>query len=186
MKNNFKRKMETPKANAVYIWWSEAPYNLENSVLAEATGKVLSMYYLKTIREEASAAYTCGAEGEADRILDRQYVMVTAYCPMNPEKAETALSLLDKGMADAAQSIDAEMVSKVKEHLLKEADEDAKKNGHWASVINKYIKYGIDLQTDYKKTVEALTPEKISAFIKNVVLKDKNHMEITMMPEEQK
>ena len=70
--------------------------------------------------------------------------------------------------------------------LLKEADEDAKKNGHWASVINKYIKYGIDLQTDYKKTVEALTPEKISAFIKNVVLKDKNHMEITMMPEEQK
>ena len=186
VKNNFKRKMETPKANAVYIWWSEAPYNLENSVLAEATGKVLSMYYLKTIREEASAAYTCGAEGEADRILDRQYVMVTAYCPMNPEKAETALSLLDKGMADAAQSIDAEMVSKVKEHLLKEADEDAKKNGHWASVINKYIKYGIDLQTDYKKTVEALTPEKISAFIKNVVLKDKNHMEITMMPEEQK
>ena len=112
--------------------------------------------------------------------------MVTAYCPMNPEKAETALSLLDKGMADAAQNIDAEMVSKVKEHLLKEADEDAKKNGHWTSVINKYIKYGIDLQTDYKKTVEALTPEKISAFIKNVVLKDKNHMEITMMPEEQK
>jgi zinc protease len=70
--------------------------------------------------------------------------------------------------------------------MLKQANEDAKKNGHWTNILSEYAKYGIDFQTDYKKTVEALTAEKISAFIKNVILKDNNHMEVIMMPEETK
>ncbi len=186
IKNSFKRKMETPKAIAIFTWWSEAPYNLENSVLASAAGQVLEMYYLKTIREEASAAYTCGASGKTERVLDRQFVSMLASCPMNPEKAETALKLMDQGIAEASQKVDPEIVSKVKEYMLKQANEDAKKNGHWTNILSQYVKYGIDFQTDYKKTVEALTAEKISAFIKNVILKDNNHMEVIMMPEETK
>ena len=184
VKNNFKRKMETPKANSVFVWWSDAPYSLESEILADAAGQVLSMYYLKTIREDASAAYSCGAQGQASISPFFQRVMLIAYCPMNPEKAETALSLLNQGMAESAEKVDPEMVNKVKEYMLKQADEDAKNNGHWTNILTTYLKYGVDIQTDYKKTVEALTPEKISAFIKNVVLKDKNHIEVVMMPEE--
>lgn len=124
------------------------------------------MYYLKTIREEASAAYTCGASGKTERVLDRQFVTMLASCPMNPEKAETALKLMDQGIAEASQKIDPEIVSKVKEYMLKQANEDAKKNGHWTNILSQYVKYGIDFQTDYKKTVEALTAEKISALHK--------------------
>lgn len=184
VQNNFKRKMETPKAIAREIWYSNAPYTLENSVKADAAGQALEMYYLKTIREEASAAYSVGAAGSASRTLDRQQIFMQAYCPMDPAKAGTAVELLHKGMADAAKQTDPEILQKVKEYMLKQADEDAKKNGHWLGVISEYLKYGIDMHTDYKKTVQALTPESVSSFVKDVLLKDGNHIEVIMLPEE--
>lgn len=184
VKNSFKRKMETPKAMAREVWYSNAPYTLENNVKADAAGQTLSMYYLKTIREDASAAYSVGAQGYASRVLDRQQVYMMAYCPMDPSKAELAVDLLHKGIADAAQKTDPEILQKVKEYMLKQAAEDEKKNDYWLGIISDYLTYGIDLHTDYKKTVQALTPESVSAFVKNVLLKDGNHIEVIMLPEE--
>ena len=181
--NHFTRVMETPKAMAANSWYSDAPYTLENAILADAVGQILSMYYLRTIREDAGVAYTVGASGSAYRVLDRQQVILQAYCPMDPEKAELAISLLHKGIADAAEQIDVEDLQKVKEYMLKQADEDARKNDHWLNVIKEYLQYGIDLQTDYKSTVSDLTPERVSSFIKDTLLKDGNRIEIIMLPE---
>ena len=181
--NSFTRRMETPKALAFDLWHCDTPYTLENKILADAVGQVLSMYYLRTIREDAGAAYTVMAQGQAVRVLDNQKAQLQVYCPMDPEKAELAISLLHKGMADAAESIDAQDLQKVKEYMLKQADEDARKNGWWLNVIKEYLQYGIDLQTDYKTVVSSLTPERVSAFIKDTLLKDGNRVEIIMMPE---
>ena len=79
--------------------------------------------------------------------------------------------------------MDADNLKKVKELELKQADENVKTNGYWMGKITTYLRYGIDTHTDYKKTVEALTPQSISAYVKNVLLKDGNHIEVTMMPE---
>ena len=38
--------------------------------------------------------------------------------------------------------------------------------------------------SDYKATVNALTPEKVSAFVNDVILKAGNNVEVIMMPEE--
>lgn len=67
--------------------------------------------------------------------------------------------------------------------MLKQADDDAKKNGHWLSIIEDYDEYGLDFYTDYKKVVSTLTPEKVAAFIKNVVIKSGNKLEVMMSPE---
>lgn len=181
--NSFKRPMETPKANVRDIWYSDAPYTLENSVLADAAAQVLSMYCLKVIREDAGAAYSVGASGYASRVLDRQQVFMQTYCPTDPDKAQTAIELLQKGVAAAAETTDADMLRKVKEYMLKQADDDAKKNNYWLSVIEDYLLYGIDMHNAYKDTVQSLTPESVSAFVKNVLLKDGNHIQVVMMPE---
>ena len=183
VKNNFTRKMETAKANAQFIWWSDAPYTLDNIIKSSVAGQVLSMYYLKTIREDASAAYSVGAQGYANRSDEHQRVFMHAVCPMNPEKSELACKLLNEGLADMTKSVDADNLKKVKELELKQADENVKTNGYWMGKITTYLRYGIDTHTDYKKTVEALTPQSISAYVKNVLLKDGNHIEVTMMPE---
>ena len=184
--NDFKRKMETAKANAYMVWFSEdIPYTTENAIKASIAGQVLSMIYLKKIREEASAAYTCGAAGQAT--IDDNYHNVTlfAYCPMKPEKADLALQIMRDEVTNITKQCDPEMLAKVKEYMLKEVEDEEKTNSYWAGVIGTWYRYGIDTHTDYKALVSKQTPQSISNFVKDV-LKAGNRIQVTMMPLEDK
>ena len=182
--SHFTRKMETPKAMAYELWHTEdAPYSLDNIVKADAAGQILDMIFLKKIREEASAAYSAGAYGFIQHVGSTPVITLLGGCPMKPEKSDTALYILRNEIKTLANHTDVSMLQKVKEFMLKKADEEAKNNSHWIDVMSDYKEYGVDLQTEYKKTVEALTPESISSFIKNIILKSGNRTEVVMLPE---
>ena len=182
--NNFAVKTESPKAMAVEVWKAPAPYTLENIVKLDAVGQILSMLYLKTIREEASAAYSCGAAGSFNLYGTQPLMLLQAYCPMNPDKQALAVELLHKGIADMAQQVDPALLTQVKEAMLNQADINAKRNGHWMNVLTTWKDYGIDIETDYKKTVEALTPESVGKFLRDMILSSGDHMELIMHPEQ--
>lgn len=183
--NIFNRKMETPKANAYMIWYSEdVPYSLAGSIKASVAGQILSMEYLKKIREDASAAYSCGAQGSASLADDGYHVYeLLAVCPMKPEKRDIAMKILAEGVPELANTCDADKLKKVKDLMLKQADDAEKSNGYWSNVMYYDHKYGIDIHTDYKKIVSSLTPADISSFVKDV-LKSGNKFTIAMFPEE--
>lgn len=180
--NKFSRKMETPKAIAFDFYHVPMAYTLDNSVLVDAAGQVLSMVYLKQIREDASAAYSVGASGGLSKIGSKSIALMQDYCPMDPNKVDQATGLLVSGLKDCTEKVDADKVQKVKEYMLKQADEDAKDNGHWLGVLNDYIENGVDFQTGYKDAVNALTPERIAAFLKSLVAAG-NHSDVIMTPE---
>ena len=102
---------------------------------------------------------------------------------MNPDKAEIAVRLLHEGIEKASQEIDANDLAQVKENMLKNADIMAKNNGYWMNTISTWKEYGLDTHTDYKKTIEALTPQSLSQFIKEQILSSGNHVEVIMTPE---
>ena len=183
--NNFKHKAETPKAMAVMHWYSKKiPYTLENIVRSQAAGQVLQMVYLKEIREEASAAYTVQAQADVSRDDFGDEASVFAVCPMKPEKADVALSIMRRAVMDmAAGKCDADMVTKVKEYMLKNLGDAQKNNGYWAGRIDAWRKWNIDLHTDCEKTIQALTPQSICAFVAEV-LKSGNEAEVVMLPAE--
>jgi zinc protease len=182
--NNFTRQMETPKAMAYVLWHTEdAAYTLDNSVKADAVGQILDMLYLKKIREEASAAYSAGAYGFVQHVGSHVVITILGGCPMKPEKSDTAIYIMHNEINNVAASVDPSMLQKVKAFMLKKADEDAKSNDHWINVIDNYRNYAVDMQTGYKKVVEALTPESISTFIKDVVLKSGNRTDVIMLPQ---
>ena len=181
--NQFKVKTESPKATAFEIWYADVPYTLENSVKIDAVGQVLSMIYLKTIREDESAAYSCGAYGRFNLSSKQPKALLQAYCPMNPDKSELAVRLLHEGIANMAKKVDADQLAKVKEYMLKQIDVDAKTNSYWVNTITTFKDYGMDSHTDYKKTVESLTVESVRDFLNNVILKSGNHTEVIMTPE---
>ena len=184
IENIFARKQETPKCNGVMVWYNEdMPYTLERDIQSSITGQILRMIYTKEIREEASAAYSVAAQGTAIISEDYHNIQFFAYCPMQPEKRDTAMYLLKKAVDDLAVSCDSEMLEKVKELMLKRADDAAKQNSHWRSVLYMWRKYGIDEHTDYKNLVQAQTPEKISAFVKEVISSG-NCITVMMTPEE--
>ena len=184
VKNDFTRKMETPKAIAVMNWYNDQmDYTLENIVRADMAGQILTMLYTEKIREEASAAYTVMTQGGIQRDDYRTTAQVIIYCPMKPEKGDIATKIMFDEVQALAKTVDAEKLAKVKEYMLKNIDDQAKTNYYWVRQLNRLRKYGIDTHTDYKKVVEAQTPETIMAFVKEL-LKAGNHAQVVMMPAE--
>ena len=182
--NNFKHKAETPKAIAVMVWHSKnIPYTLENAVKADMVGQILSMEYLKKIREDASAAYTVVAQSGVSRNDFESEAQVLAYCPMKPEKADTAVLILRDEVEAMTKTCDADKLVKVKEYMLKNHGDQLKQNNYWLGRINTWRKYGQDFHTDYEKVVNAQTIESVTAFVKEL-LKAGNRAEIIMMPAE--
>ena len=183
--NDFKHKAETPKSIAVLHWYSkQLPYTLENIIRAQVAGQVLQMVYLKEIREEASAAYTVSAQAGISRDDFGDETSIFAYCPMKPEKADTAVFIMRRAVKDMASGkCDADMLAKVKEYILKAHADQLKTNGYWSGRIGAWRKWNLDFHTDYEKTVQAVTPESVCAFVAEV-LKSGNEAEVVMLPEE--
>lgn len=183
--NTFYRKMETPKAIAYMVWLNrQVPYTLENTIRADIAGQILSMEYLKKIREDASAAYTCGSLGTLSIGNDGFHVMqLIGYCPMKPEKKEIALHIMKEEVSHLAEQCNAEMLDKVKTVMLKQFDDQTKTNGFWDDIIELHHRFGFDNYTDYKQLVAAQTPADIAQFIKTF-LAGANRVTVTMLPQE--
>jgi len=184
IENRFYRKMETPKA-AAYMFWhtTDVPYSIDNAVKINIAGQILSMEYLKKIREDAGAAYSCGAEGGATLEDDYHDVSIFASCPMKPEKKDIALKIMNEEVQNMAKECDPAKLAKVKEYMLKSFDQSVKNNGYWLGVLNMYRKYGIDVHTGYKDIVASQTGQGICDLVKQV-LKSGNHISVIMLPQE--
>ena len=182
--NDFKRKMETPKAIAVMTWMNDKmDYSLQNVIRTSMVGQILTMIYTEKIREEASAAYSVAAQSGMSRDDFRTLTQVLVYCPMKPEKGDIATKIMKEEVENLAKSVDAEKLNKVKEYMLKDIDDQAKTNNYWLRQINRLRLFGVDTHTDYKATVQAQTPESIAAFMQEF-LKPGNRAEVIMLPEE--
>ena len=182
--NKFTRKMETPKANAYMYWYNlDVPYSLENEITASAAGQVLEMIYLKKIREDAGAAYSAGAQGDASLTGDTPFTYIIGVCPMDPAKSDMALKIMDEEAKNLCNTVDADMLDKVKELMLKRIDDNAKTNSYWVEVLENYDEFGIDQYTDYKNIVNSLTPAKVAKFVKKVIFGGKNSVKVIMLPE---
>ncbi len=144
------------------------------------------MIYLKKIREDNGAAYSTGAQGVVSLAGDTPFNVLVGVCPMNPDKADLALKIMDEEAKKMATTVDAGMLNKVKELMLKRADEDAKTNNYWVSAINDMDEYGVDTVTKYKDIINALTPEKVAKFVKDVIFAGGNSVKVVMLPETEK
>ncbi len=183
VKNNFSRKMETAKAIAVMTWRNpQVAYTLDNLVCASMAGQILTIAYTEKIREEASAAYSVSARCALSRDDFRTTGTLLVYCPMKPEKADTALAIIDAEVQQMAKTVDAEKLRKVKEYMLKAVDDEAKTNGYWLRQISRWRQWGIDTDTNYKKAVEAQTPATVAAFVAKL-LQAGHRAEVVMLPE---
>lgn len=180
--NKFTKEMENPQDIAAEIWASEVPYTLKNDILADIAGRVLGMDYNRNIRERLSAAYYAGADGLASLKMDGKTMRVgfSANAMMNPDKSSEAIPCFYEGLKKAQEEPNADDIQKAKEILLKQFDVNQKKNGYWMGVISEYVTYGTDSHTTYKQVVNSIDAKAVSDFIKNVVLKDGNHVEVIM------
>ena len=182
--NSFKHKAETPKSIAVMFWYShDVPFTSENNIKASMVGQILSMEYLKKIREDASAAYTVGASAGVSTDDFENNATIYVYCPMKPEKADVALQIMRDEIQAITKGCDPDKLAKVKEYMLKNHADQLKQNNYWTTVIDMWRYKGVDFLKDYEQLVNAQTPESLADFVKEV-LKSGHRAEVVMMPAE--
>lgn len=183
--NIFTRKQETPKATAVMVWSNpDMEYSYERDIQIDMIGQILSMEYLKKIREDASAAYSVGANGGANISTDGYHnIVLQAYCPLKPEKKDVVIDIMQSEVPAMMSNIDAEKLAKVKELMLKHYDDNQNQNGYWSQVVNMWRRYGIDIQTNGRELIEKQTVESLKDFMREF-LKPNNRITVMMLPEE--
>ena len=188
VKNIFTKAMENPQSQAREMWFVKLPaYTQKTAVLADISARLLEMKYLRSIREELSAAYSTGASCVLIFDYDGKLALtINGTAQLNPDKVDAAVPCFFKGMEETIAAPDANDLQKVKEILLKQAGVDEKTNSFWMQVLSMYDLRKVDTHTNYREMVKSVTAQQISDFLKNVVLKSGNHFEVIMKAEKNK
>ena len=188
VKNIFTKAMENPQSQAREMWFVKLPaYTQKTAVLADISARLLEMKYLRSIREELSAAYSTGASCGLIFDYDGKLALtINGKAQLNPDKVDAAVPCFFKGMEETIAAPDANDLQKVKEILLKQAGVDEKTNSYWMQVLSMYDLRKVDTHTNYREMVKSVTAQQISDFLKNVVLKSGNHFEVIMKAEKNK
>ena len=185
VKNEFARAMETPQTTSLVMWHSyDAPYTMENDIKADIAGQVLDVILLKKVREDEGAAYS--PHGSAGMTIkgDKPFTQAITYVSMKPEKKDLVIKIMRESLNDVANGqIEADALQKIKEKMLKDYDTNTKSNAHWINVLNMYNSFNIDTQNGYKEAVNKVTAADVSKFVKDVLVKSGNCIEVTMNPE---
>ena len=169
---------------ACVMWHTtDVPYSVENAVRMNMIGQILSMVYIKSIREDASAAYSVSAEGGSTIEGDYHDYSVLVTCPVKPEKRDTAMAIIYREAENMTRTCDAAMLDKVKEYMLKNVASAEKTNAYWSGVINMYRRHGINMHTRYRDMIKQQTPEKLCTLMKQI-LQSGNRITVEMLPQE--
>lgn len=183
IENRFKQEMQDGQTMIAEMWrTNNIDYTMQNRTLLQVVEDILSNIYLKTIREEYSASYTVQATADVDTDGPGCVFTVGGVCPCDPDKAELAERLLKEGMQQMAQNIDPDILAKVKEALLKRADTNLRENAYWMNMMYRWNKFGVDCHNGYKEFVQSITPQMVSAFVRDNILNTGHHAEVVMNP----
>lgn len=162
--NVFQRELQTAKATELLVKTGTIDYTLRNDLLMEITAQLLIMEYTETVREEAGGTYGVSVQGMFNRFPQPQ-ALLQIYFDTNPERRTEMVQLIEKGINDfIAHGPKAENLQRVKEYLLKKYEQDQKENGYWANCLYEHSWTGLDVNTNYVQTLNALTGTDLQAF----------------------
>lgn len=181
-KNEFAKKMETPKATILAYYNGEIPYTFENNILMSTLSQVLDIVYTREVREKEGGTYGVGVDGGISKYPKETFDLQIMF-DTDPDKREKMLDIvLAQAQKIAKEGPQAEDLNKVKEFMLKKHKENMKENGYWMGILNEYYYTGADMLDGYDAIVSGITPAKIQKFAKQL-LDQKNLTEVIMTGE---
>ena len=159
-------------------------YSLEKDIVADAAAQVLSMVFLKEIREDASLVYNISAHSsinKADGGLASSIFEIS--CPAKPEYGNLTQKMIDDiFLRIANQGFEQDKLDKVKEYYIKEHQANLKRNSYWLNIMSEKAFYNFDERTNFEQIVNNLTVSKIQNYIKSL-LESEGILKVQIQPE---
>lgn len=183
-KNYFTRDMQIKTAsNRIQYTSYDLPYTMENVVMMDLVGRILSTRYLESIREREGGSYGVGCGGWMNKKPVPTAILVMQF-DTDPEKQSKLIQIIHDEVQEIINNGPlASDLQKEKESMLKDYKEDLEKNGWWHNTaLPNYYRLHMDMIKDYEATVQGVTAEKLQAFLKKFVASG-NVFEVVMLPE---
>jgi zinc protease len=181
--NHFLKEMKIKKASNFVLFSAAMPFNLNNRTLLTAIGNILTIRYTESIREKEGGSYGVGVRGSLNNIPIDEASLLMQF-DSDPLKQAKLISIIYSEVNDIiAKGPRPDDLQKVKENMLKTYTENLAENSWWQGAVVRYYQDKLNLVTDYKASVNALTPELIQSTLKNIVSQG-NVMEVVMKPAE--
>lgn len=177
----FNRKTENNQAMLAMMWSGKMPYTLENRIKISITGQLMANELLNRVREDEGAAYSPYSTGRLKKTFEESFMIQTMF-GLNPDKRTTSEKLTIASLEDLAKNIPEAELNKMKEFMMKQTDENFHDNNYWVSTMADYAANGLDMATNFKETLQKITPKDMQDFIAGL-LKQGNRIEVFMMPE---
>ena len=182
-KNYFTRDMQTKTAsNRIQYTSYDFPYTMENVIVADLVGRILSTRYLESIREREGGSYGVGCAAWMNSKPVPTTILVMQF-DTDPEKQDKLMQIIHQEVQEIiANGPLASDLQKEKESMLKDFQEDLEKNTYWRQSLYMYYMYGHNNIRDYKAAVEAITAETVQETLRKLVSAG-NMFEVVMFPE---
>jgi zinc protease len=179
--NYFEKEMQVKKASNFVYYSAELPYTIQNRIILEAVGDLLDLRYTENIREKEGGTYGVGVRGAVNNIPYNKALLYMQF-DTDPEKQAKLLPIIHSEVTEIVNNGPRpEDLKKVKENLLKQYGEDIEQNNWWKAKLKTFYHDKLNYRTDYKASVESLTPELIQSTLKKVVDQG-NVIEVVMKP----
>ena len=177
--NVFSKKMETPMATVVMLASGKAKYNLKNQLAVDIAGQALDIIFTEEIREKEGGTYGVQVVTEFSNKPKPTEILEIVY-QTDPDK-HNALNarILEIVNEFCKTGPSEEILSKVKEYLLKTYEENQRSNAYFGAALVEYLDSGIDADTQYRQTVGSITSADVAKAMKKL-LKQGNFKTVVM------
>ena len=176
--------METEKTKYRMTYWKEMSTNtFKHKLTIKLLTMILDTRYNESIREKEGAAYSISVGGSSYGFPVKTTLLTVSF-ETDPQKDSVVLPMVEREIQQILDNGPLESdLEKSKSILLKEYEENIKKNSYWRyTILPQYYLYNRNYITDYVSTVESITVEDIQSTLSDF-LKDAHRYEIIMKPD---
>lgn len=181
VKNYFTREMSTNTASNVIVYSAKVDYSQRNAMMTSIIGEILSTRYLESIREREGGSYGVGTYGQLGREPESIARIIMQF-DTDPEKQQKLMGIIHQEIEEIINNGPlANDLSKTKENMLKEHQDNLEKNSYWRNVVQSYYIYGTNIVKDYESIVKSIDEKAIQEWLK-VIVDQHNVVEVVMSP----
>jgi len=180
--DRFETPMVIPKSRVFSLYTGDMDYNLENTLTLSIIKQILDIRTAESIREEKGGTYGVSVMASLSLISSPKYLLRIGF-DTDPALVDELIEILEKEIdilaKDGARTDD---LAKSMEYMVKQRQDDIKRNGTWLGYLDSWYLRGIDMISQYDETLEGITSEKVKAMVSKI-LEDNNLLKVIMMPQ---
>jgi zinc protease len=179
------RKGLEPQSRVQIVFGGTTVWSLSSRLQLEALKQVLDIVLRENVREEVGGSYDIGVDAELNRYPDEEYFVYIGFgCA--PEQEETLTGLVFDQIGKIREQGPTEKdVSKVKEILRREHEQNLKENDYWLGILQLAYLNDLDPEVllDFDARLESISVDTLQKMAAEI-LDPGRYVRVVLNPED--